>query len=86
MLCPKCGIGNTKVNGTIKSYSVDRYRECKDCGYKFTTTEKICEIMASALETANNTAETCSLVPQSLILGQMPTMGCTDNLKDNSWR
>ena len=81
MLCIKCGIGNTKVNGTIKGYLVDRYRECKDCGYKFTTIEKVREVMA--LET-NSKAETSSLVPQSLILGQKPPMGCTDNLKDNS--
>lgn len=42
MKCPNCVEGETKVLRTREGAPGERVRErgCKDCGYRFTTTEK----------------------------------------------
>jgi transcriptional regulator NrdR family protein len=40
MLCPEC-IGKTRVIGTQSSFETERFRKCPDCGYSFSTIEKI---------------------------------------------
>lgn len=45
MHCPKCGSNNTHVVDSRmqeQSNSIKRRRECRDCGYRFTTFER-CE-------------------------------------------
>ncbi|TDO97443.1 hypothetical protein [Marinomonas balearica] len=39
MWCPNCESEKTRVVGTNKSYVVERYRKCSDCGYTFSTLE-----------------------------------------------
>lgn len=44
MLCPSCNSDNSKVlesRTTEKGQSIRRRRECLDCGYRFTTYERI---------------------------------------------
>lgn len=41
MWCPKCEYEHTKVAGTDKSYIVERYRKCPECGFGFMTIETI---------------------------------------------
>lgn len=39
MWCPNCHSEKTRVIGTDKSYVVERFRRCDDCGYTFPTIE-----------------------------------------------
>ena len=39
MWCPNCHSEKTRVIGTDKSYIVERFRHCDDCGYGFQTLE-----------------------------------------------
>ena len=39
MWCPNCQSEKTRVVGTDKSYVVERFRTCDECGYSFTTLE-----------------------------------------------
>ncbi len=42
MWCPNCHREKTRVIGTDKSYVVERFRRCDDCGYSFNTLETQC--------------------------------------------
>ncbi len=39
MWCPNCNSEKTRVIGTDKTYIVERFRRCDDCGYSFPTIE-----------------------------------------------
>lgn len=40
MTCPVCGEKTTVCNSAADCECVYRMRKCKDCGYKFATTER----------------------------------------------
>lgn len=41
MLCPKCAYNKTRVIGTVKGQTNERFRKCDRCGYTFQTVEAI---------------------------------------------
>lgn len=80
MRCPKCGVGDTRVIDSRtqeSSNAIKRRRECRSCGYRFTTFER-CE---DPIEVVKSDGSTQPFDRNKLLVGLTRATSKRDNIQ-----